>query len=391
MEAAFIKLITIFLSLGTVGVEPNPQAPAPAEVLRYAPASADAMVFVDFGAFVPNNYKALTGLPNEAAIKADKESRESARELVQMVESGRAMVKGMTGVDLASDLGWAAAWVRYPDAGDPRFLITVRGNFPNNLLDRAASAMGEKLRSIGAGKAIQSPDGNQMVGVTADGTVLVGTTSWVKARLGKRWKSRARFRRLPKVFDRKPFLVVASSPSRRAVRRFSREISDPEAAALRDLLTGHRFAALALTHDGVEWTWAARSTAGHDRAVQISDGLIDLMRAAHLATRGFVKLALGVAESYRKEPMVAAILGYEKQILAVVDAVSGDGSFKVKVDDQRRKRTLHVRAWDKELSDVLPMAGAAPMVGAAAMFWLTAAGSPQPLAPQPATARPPRP
>lgn len=376
MEAGFVKLLTVLLSLSNIGVEPNPAAPSSAEVLRYAPAKPDAMAYVDFGAFVPNNYAALKSLPNNPQIKRDKHARAAADQLVKTIDSGLAMVKNMVGFDPVTDVKWASAWMTYPAKGDPELLAIARANVPADFLQRLAKLSGSKVDSLANGQMMAGPDG-EVIGLTKDGYLLFGDGRLVKARVQKAWRPRARFRYLPKMLDDKPFLVVASAPSRTATRRFSKEISDPDAVFLRDLATGHKFAAVALAHDGVSWTWIARTGHGYRHAKMFSEGLIDLLRAGHLTTRGLVKTVMPILASLDKvQPELAMITKYEKQIIAGVDSMVGDGQFKVKFDADPRRRTLSVHAWDKELSRVLPMAGVIPvMAGAGAFFALARSGA----------------
>lgn len=386
MEAAVLKLITILLSVPSFGVQAVPSSPAPAEVLAYAPKNADAMVFVDFRAFVGNNVQAIKALPQHPAIKRNKETVAIARDAIREVETGINMVKGLINVDVTQDVHWAAGWVVVPSSGDPKFLLAVRGNLPADLLGRVGGMVGASPTRIGSGEALTAPGGGEMVARTQDGTYLVGTASWVKARLAKNWRSRARNANVTAALAEKPFFLATSHPTRTAMKRYSREISDPEAAVFADLMTGHNFASLGLTHDGVSWRWHSRSQRGHERATTASEGMIELMRAGHLSTRGMVKLALSVAASYTAiEPEVKALMAYEKDILAVVDAITGDGSFKVAVDDQKARRKLHVRATGAELSDVVPMAGAVPLIAAGAFFGYSSAAPAS--ATQPARAR----
>ncbi len=376
MEAGFVKLLTVLLSLSNIGVEPNPAAPPAAEVLRYAPARPDAMAYVNFGAFVPNNYAALKSLPNNPQIKRDKNARAAANQLVQAIDGGLAMIKNTVGLDPVTDVKWASAWMTYPGKGDPQVLAIARATVPADFLQRLAKLSGSKVDTLANGSMMAGPDG-EVIGQTKDGYLLFGDGRLVKARVQAAWRPRARFRYLPKILDAKPFLVVASAPSRAATRRFSKEISDPDAAFLRDLATGHKFAAVAIAHDGVSWTWIARTNEGYRHAKMFSEGAIDLLRAGHLTTRGLVKTVMPILASLDKvQPELAMITKYEKQIIAGVDSMVGDGQFQVKFDNDPRTRTVSVHAWDKELSRVLPMAGVIPvMAGAGAFFALSGGGA----------------
>lgn len=375
MEVTFIKLLTILMTLPSFGVEPNLNAPTSAEVLKYAPPQADVMMYVDFGAFLPNNYRALMSLDADARVKADKNALELVRDLKQKVQMGESMVKTMLNVDLATSLQWSAGWIMVPDAGDPDVLLVVRGTFPPDTLDKAAGALGASVQPSGSGKILIGPDG-QSFGMAADGMVLMGTTALVKERLKASWKPGTAFKRMPSILDGMPFAVVASSPSKRAIRRAQRELNDPEQAFIRDFAGNHRFAALALRHDGVDWTWVDRTTAGFNRAAMFSEGLIEVFRAGHTAMRGMSKMALVVMSSYAKQdPDLAMITRNEKLILEAVDAITGDGSFTARVDRDVKGKTVTVTARAKELAQVLPVAGVLPMVGAGAGLFLMAGSS----------------
>jgi hypothetical protein len=364
MEAAWIKLLTVLLGLPSFGVEPDPAPPSAAEVTRYAPAQSDFTVYADLQAFVPNNYQALTSLPSLPQISADKQASAAAGGLVSQIEMGRAMIKATQGLDPVTDVKWVAAWITLPDAGDPSVIAVVRGNFPADLLDKIGAGTGAKPRKVGGGQMVALPDG-QSCGVAADHALLCGTTALVQARLATGWKPAKVPAQLTRMLDGKPFLVLASSPSAKAIRRISREFSGDEAALARDLVGGHTFAAMAFAHDGLSWTWTDRSAKGYARALLASEGMLELMRAGHLGTRGLVRLVLAGLGSYvSQSPEVAAIDRHQADILRVVESFTGDGTFQAKVDRDAAGRTVSVRAWDKELARVVPGVGAAVIAGA---------------------------
>ncbi|HUH04687.1 MAG TPA: hypothetical protein VML75_21975, partial [Kofleriaceae bacterium] len=156
-----------------------------------------------------------------------------------------------------------------------------------------------------------------------------------------------------------------SSPSKRAIRRARRELSDPDAAFFLDFASNHQFAALSLRHDGLDWTWVDRSTAGFNRAAMFSEGLIELFRSGHTAVRGMSKVAMAIVSSYAtQDPELAMISRNQKLILDAVDAITGDGTFTARVDRNAKTRTVTVTARGKELAHVLPIVGVLPMVGA---------------------------
>ncbi len=364
MEAAWIKLLIVLLGLPSFGVEPDPSPPGSAEVTRYAAAQSDFTFYADLQAFVPNNYQALTSLPSLPQISSDKQAAAAAGDLVRQIEMGRALVKSTQGLDPVTDIKWVAAWVSLPDAGDPTVIAAVRGNFPADLLDKIGMAAGAKPRSVGAGRMVTMPDG-QSCGVAADRTLLCGSTALVQARLARNWKPPRAPAQITRLLDGKPFLVLASSPSAKAIRRISREFSGDEAALARDLVGGHTFAAMAFAHDGMSWTWTDRTAKGYARALLASEGMLELMRAGHLGTRGLVRLVLAGLGSYSSQsPEIAAIERHQADILRVVEAFTGDGTFQAKVERDAAGKTVSVRAWDKELARVVPGVGAAVIAGA---------------------------
>ncbi|HTM22830.1 MAG TPA: hypothetical protein VL172_20045 [Kofleriaceae bacterium] len=378
MEAAWIKLLMVLFSMPGFGVEPDAGAPSAAEVTRYAPAQADFVFFADLQSFVPNNYQAVTGLPAQPQIKGDAQASAIAGQLIAQMEGARAMVRASQGIDPVTDVKWVAAWVNLPDAGDPTVIAAVRGNFPADLIGRIAGATGGQARKLAAGQMVDLPDG-QSVGMTADGTVLAGSSALVSARLGTGWKPAKAAPGLVRILDGKPFLALASSPSPRAIRRIAKELSGDEAALARDLFASHTFAALAFAHDGVSWTWTDRSARGYGRAALASDGVLELMRAGHLGTRGMVRLLLACIGSYASQsPEIAAIDRNQAEILRLTESFTGDGSFQAKVERDAAGRTISVHAWDKELTKVIPGVGAAVLAGAVAML-ATSGGSKSPV------------
>ncbi len=371
MEAGFIELLSVLLSLSGFGVPANPNAPSAAEVMKYAPASADYALYVDLEAVVPHNYQVLTSLPGQAALKANRQARHAIEDVVKQAEAGRTMIKQLTGIDPITDIKSVAMWVTLADAGDPAALVVVRGNFPSNMLDAIAATAGGAVKKMAGGTTLAAPDGREMAGLTRDGTLLFGTTSEVEARLGRKWRTpraragstRARFAAM---LDDKPFAAIASSPGKSALRLIAREIDDPDAAFVRDLMSSHVFAALALHHDGVAWTWTDRTTAGYERAVMASEGLIEMFRAAHFGTRGMVRLVLAGMASYRSQvPEIDVILRHQDQILKLVTELTGDGRFQARITPDSPKRTVTVRAQGKSLSEVVPVVGVLPVLGAA--------------------------
>jgi hypothetical protein len=110
------------------------------------------------------------------------------------------------------------------------------------------------------------------------------------------------------------------------------------------------------------------------------------MRAGHLGTRGMVRLALAVLGSYASQsPEVASIDRNQAEILKLVDAYTGDGTFQTQIGRDAAGRTVSVRAWDKQLSRVVPGIGAA-VIGVAFFAAASSGGSSKTAMPPPAAA-----
>jgi hypothetical protein len=368
----FAELLALLMTLAGFGVDQNPNAPTGKQVLHYAPARADYMLHVDLVGVVPNNYDLLTKLPDHPTVKKEAKARDAIAQLVGQAEAGRSMIKGMIGLDPITDITSVTAWINVPDAGDPNVLVVVRGNIPADLIDNIAGASGMPTTEV-KGVATLSPEPEMLCAVGPRGEVLFGTKAWVEPRLSKSWK-RERAGAIAKgaeaLLDKKPTVLLASGPSKRWVRKVSRELAnEPEAALLVDLATGHSFLAVSILHNGVEWTTTARTKSGYARAVRASDGAVELMRSFHHASRGVARVLLAAIPSYKgTNEVVDAIVAHADEIMKLVENTTGDGTFKVERDASAGKRTVHITATGDDLSDVLPAAGVVPVLGAAGFF-----------------------
>src|SRR5262249_42520944 len=90
--------------------------------------------------------------------------------------------------------------------------------------------------------------------------------------------------------------------------------------------------------------------------------LVEVLRAAQLAPRGASKIALGLLESYRSDPHVDELLRHKADVLKVIDAYIGDGTFKAKVDADPKTLKISARLTGKSASDVVPVGVIVPMV-----------------------------
>ena len=370
MSVGFIQVIVLLTTLGGFGVSSNSKAPSGTEVMKYAPANADAMIHVDLQALVPGNYKLLQGLPNHKLVSQHAEARKGIEQMIREVEFARGMVKNRTGVDLVQDVHSLTAWAKFPSAGMPHLLVVVRGSFTDALLE-AAAQMGGARSEIDGTKAVQSPDGAIMLAVRQS-EVILGSTDWVKARMSKSWKAPrvaggSPSAKVRKMLDKKPFYLAASNPSKQAVRRMMSELPRDNVAA--DIVSGHKFGALALSSKGVTWTIDAHSKEGYERALMASEGMLDVFRASHIGTRGMGRVLMSALRSYRgKSKEIDMVLKHENELLDVMTKLTGDGKFRSNVKKNARGLSFTVTATGKKLSDVLPLMGVMPMIGAAAFL-----------------------
>lgn len=369
-----LELLALLSALSGFGVDENPAAPSAADVLASAPAHADYMVHIDLGAVLPNNYARLARLPENDALAKEPRAREELRAVLEQIEGGRGMLRGLLGMDPITDLHSATLWISVPDAGEPELLLVVRGKLARELLEQAASAAGVATRKVGGSVAIE-PEPGILVAISPRGELLAGTARWVEPRLKRRWQRKraaAMARYLTPLLDSKPAFVVASAPGKRLVRRLTRELAADDDALVRDLVTGHRFFGLAVLHDGLEWAVIAREQRGYERALRASEGALDLMRSLHQSARGAVRIALAALPSHADAEggIVAAITRYEDEILDLVLANTGDGRFEATVDKAPRARRVHVVARGKDLKEVLPVAALLPLVGGGVAFYL---------------------
>ncbi|MBP9089259.1 MAG: hypothetical protein KBG15_24265, partial [Kofleriaceae bacterium] len=132
---------------------------------------------------------------------------------------------------------------------------------------------------------------------------------------------------------------------------------------LTDVIKRHKFMALSLYADGIGWVWADTSKVGLERMVMMSDGLIEVMRAAQVAPRGISKIVVAALDSYRgKSRELDQIIAAKGKIMSAITAYSGDGLFKVSQVVDAKSLRVTVRATGKTLSEVVPAALFVPAV-----------------------------
>lgn len=383
----FVEVITLLLGLAGFGITPNPQAPTADQALQYAMPEADIVVHVDVAAVVPGNYKQLLALPNNPTIKQSPELVKGVRELVTVVEGARAKALAATGLDLSKDIRDATLFLQLVPGKDPNFVATVRGKLSLAVLDKIAAQAKQQPIRVGGGAMIEMGPNEPALAVTKDGVLLAGTPKLVRDRLADTWKMPARRPGSALVFaqdaiNAKPVFSIAVALSPTARKELAAKMG-PKKNFLTDLGARHKGFAMSFYADGIGWTWVDSTKAGLDQLAMMSEGLIELMRAAQIAPRGFAKLALGGLESYKgTDRRVDEIIRRKADILKIVDTYTGDGTFKVTVNKDPRALRLDVRATGKSLSEVVP----AGLVGPGALFFLvvgTARKDPAMTAPPP--------
>jgi hypothetical protein len=381
----FGEIIILLLSLGGFGLQPNPTPPTPDQSLAYAAAEADLVVHFDVATVVPGNYKMLGKLADEPSIKAVPELRDLVRKAIGQAEAGRGMARGMLGFDPVNDLNSATAFVQLAKQGDPSFVIAVRGKFPPDMIAKAGQIAGNAVTKVGAASMADLGDGKS-IGLTRDGVLLVGATTWVKPRLADAWKAPARapgsnLSRFAEVLATRPFFAVAGSLSPAMRKEALGELK--KESFLSDLIKRHKFFAFGMHLDGLSWRWDDSTRVGLDNMKLFSEGMIELMRAAQIAPRGMAKMAAAAIDSYRgASKQIDEVIRRKAELLKLVEAFTGDGKFAATVNADPRTLRLDVRATASSFSQVAPFGLAVPFLGAA-FFGLRAVDAPEPVMVEP--------
>ncbi len=376
-------ILAMIMALTSFTIKPNPKAPAADAALTYAVPDADVMMHVDLQATVVDNYPTWQKLADDPLIKQSAELAAGLRTAQTQVEGGRAMVKNLIGIDLTTDLTSLTAFGRLRGPGVPDFVLVVRGQFAADLPQRLVQPMGGKPETIDGRVAGATPDG-MLIGLTKDGTLLAGQRDLIAPRLADAWKPAPRAKgsawvSIAAVLDQRPFFVVASKPSPAAAGLLATQVG---ASFGRDLVAQHTLAIVSASATGIGWVYQAKDPAFAARIKLASEGWIELMRAAHIAPRGLVELAVAALPSYAgTSPELDDAIKHKDQILAAVDELTGDGKFTASVTLKGNLVTVTTKG--RRLSDVLPVG---VVVGLGALGSMTFA---QASSKATATARPP--
>lgn len=382
MSAGIVEVVSLLLGLNGFGVQANPKAPTADQALEYAVPDADIVAHFDAASVIPGNYKALQALPDQPAIKSSPELQREIRDLVTQVEAPRGMLKGMLGVDLTTDIADATAFVRITgNENDHTVLVAVHGKFTTATIDKIAGLVHQSAVKAGAASWVAIDD-DDAVALTKDGVLLAGKTALVKERMGDGWKmpphgAGTNLGYAADVINGKPVFAVVLTLSQ-AARKFAIEHHGQNFAT--DLLKRHKAASFAVYHDGIGWTWIDTTKSGFDSMLQVSEGVVQVLRAAQIAPRGFANIVIGGLESYRgTDKHIDELLRHKNDLVQLSEQYIGDGNFKVAMDKDPKAMKLSVRLTDRSLSYVLPLGGMLPLGVAGAVFMRAEAKPPEPM------------
>jgi predicted Fe-Mo cluster-binding NifX family protein len=386
-----VQIITLLMGLSGFSVGTNPNAPNADQALQYAVPDADIVVHFDAGAVIPNNYKVLTNLPNQPAIKASPELSKMVRKAIAEIDGPKGMALSMTGIDLTKDISDATAFIQFVPNQDPNMLVAVHGKFSTGNIDKIAKLVGKGSVKAGGGAWVDTGDGNA-VALTKNGVLLAGTTSLVKDRMTDTWKSPAvsSMQNVADVINTKPVFAVSVQLSKTARDEINRK-ADKDQNFVVDLVKRHKFASFGVYKDGIGWTWVDSSKAGLESMQQVSDGTVDLLRAAQIAPRGFAKIVMGALESYKgTNKQIDDVIKRKADLWKIVETYTGDGQFKAAVTADPKTFKLGVRLTGKSLSEVVPLGGMLPGIGAWLLLAKGSAQTPPPvMMPSPTPLPPP--
>ncbi|HLL24991.1 MAG TPA: hypothetical protein VK427_22810, partial [Kofleriaceae bacterium] len=211
-----------------------------------------------------------------------------------------------------------------------------------------------------------------------------------KDRLADRWKAPVRAKgsnlaHVASVLEGRPVFSVIMTMSANGKKQALAKLG-PEKSFWSDVVSRHKLAAFSMFTDGVGWTWVDSTKAGLDSMAQVSEGAMDVLRAAQIAPRGFAKVMMGALDSYKGNKQVDELIKRKADLWKIVDSYTGDGNFKVAIDKNPATLRLTARATGKSLSEVVPTG----MVLPGAMMMLVGRSQSTVSPPMTAPAQPPR-
>ena len=360
MSFGIIEVITLLLGMAGFGLQANPKAPTADQALQYAIADADIAIHIDAASLVPGNYKLLGQLADQPQIKASPELQEMVRHTVSEIEGARALAKMTTGLDVTTDIYDATAFFQIVPHADPSFVLAVHGKFSAANLDKIAKLSGKSASKLGAGMIVDSNAPREpAIALTKDSVLLVGTPGLVRDRLADGWRAPAHdastnLGYVAEAITAKPVFAVVMTMSPGARSEAIGHLGAHNFAT--DLVTRHKAAGFSIFHDGIGWTWVDSTKAGLDSIELVSNGVIDVLRAAQIAPRGIAKIAMGSLDSYAgTSAQIDDLIKHKADIQKIIETYTGDGNFKVKSDKIAKTMRLNVRATGKSVSEVLPL------------------------------------
>jgi hypothetical protein len=368
MSVGIVELVTLLMGVSGFSVGTNPSAPTPQAALEYALPDADVIAYADVGALVPANYKILTNLPNQPQIKASPELAKAVKKMIAEIDGPRGVVKGFVGVDLATDISDLTASVKLIPKQDPEFVVAVHGKFTAATIEKVAKFAKKQTVKIGGATMFDSGDGTA-VGITKSGVIVAGSTTLVKDRMADAWKAPAltagtNLGSASDVLGGKPVVAIVVGLSA-ASRKWILEEEKGAQNFVTDAIKRHKVWSFSVYKDGLGWTWVDSTKAGLESMGQISEGAVEIMRAAQIAPRGFAKIVLGAIDSYKgMNKQVDEVIRRKADITKIVETYTGDGQFKAQIDKDPKSLKLTVRLTGKSLSEVVPLGGLLPVMGA---------------------------
>jgi hypothetical protein len=389
MSIGIVEIISLLMGISGFSVGTNPTAPTPQAALEYAMPDADIIAYADIGAIVPGNYKVLTGLANQPQVKASPELAKSIKELIKFVEDPRQLAKGMVGVDLVTDISDVTASLKIQPKADPDFVVAVHGKFSAATVEKVAKLAQKQTVKVGSATLFDTGEG-QGIGVTKGGVLLAGSIALVKERMADTWKAPTgdNIKNATDVLGAKPVFAMIVGLSQTARTFVLSEIKGTNFVT--DALKRHKLCAFSVHKDGIGWQWIDSTKSGLEGMAQISDGVVDVLRASQIAPRGFAKIILGALDSYKgTNKQVDEMIRRKADIMKIAEAYTGDGQFKAQIDKDPKTLKLSVRLTGKSLSEVMPIGGMMP-VGALFFLTLRSGGKAEAMSAPAATSVPPK-
>jgi len=306
---------------------------------------------------VPNNYKLLAALPNKPEIKASRELSDMVRQAVGQIEGLRGLAKGATGIDLATDVNDATVFLQIVPQAQPVFIATVHGKFSTAVVDKIGKMTKGVVTKVGSGMMVETTPTDPAIGVTKDGVLIAGNAAMVRDRLGDAWKAPTHgagtnLGYAADAINAHPVYTMVLTMSAAARKQATQGVGGKN--FLTDIIARHKMLSFSVFPDGVGWSWIDTNKAGLEAMTMMSEGTLELMKAAQIAPRAIAKIALGGIDSYRgTSKQIDQLIARKADVLKLVDSYTGDGNFKVSINKDVAKLRLDVRATGKSLSEVV--------------------------------------